>query len=181
MTIDGVSSFVVGLNQIGLRRAGFDLEAIRQLKAAYRVIYRSGLPWAEVLRQLKAEFAEGPAADFYAFLSTTTRGIVQERRSPPGATIKIRDTVEEERQPSRCPSCGSRPCEGPEGRQSIAQGVSPGNVDITTTDKAPKGRQTALPPLRDPRSRSQGAPVFPRRSAASKLGLCCPPNSPATA
>ena len=103
VTIDGVSSFVVGLNQIGLRRAGFDLEAIRQLKAAYRVIYRSGLPWAEVLRQLKAEFSEGPAADFYAFLSTTTRGIVQERRSPPGATIKIRDTAEEERRSEPLP------------------------------------------------------------------------------
>jgi UDP-N-acetylglucosamine acyltransferase len=97
LTIDGVSSFVVGLNQIGLRRAGFDQEAIRQMKAAYRVIYRTGLPWAEILRQLKADFSEGPAAAFYAFLSTTTRGIVQERRSPPGATIKIRETADDSR------------------------------------------------------------------------------------
>ena len=53
VTIDGLSSYVVGLNQIGLRRAGYSSETIRQLKVAYRVIYRSGLPWTEVLEQLR--------------------------------------------------------------------------------------------------------------------------------
>lgn len=98
VTIDGLSSLVVGLNQIGLRRAGFDREAIRQLKAAYRVIYRSGLAWAEVLKRLKSEFSDGPAAGFYRFLSTTNRGITPERRLPPGATIKLRRGTEEEPQ-----------------------------------------------------------------------------------
>jgi UDP-N-acetylglucosamine acyltransferase len=89
VTVDGLSSLVVGLNQVGLRRAGFDLETVRQLKAAYCVIYRSGLAWAEVLRRLRSEFSQGPAARFYQFLSTTSRGIVTERRQPPGATIKL--------------------------------------------------------------------------------------------
>ena len=90
VTIDGQSSMVVGLNQVGLRRAGHDLAAIRQLKAAYRLIYRSGLKWDEVLERLQAEFAEGPAADFHRFFLTTKRGITSERRVPPGATIKFR-------------------------------------------------------------------------------------------
>ena len=89
VTIDGLSSLVVGLNLVGLRRAGYTPEAIRQLKDAYRLIYRSGLTWAEVLKRLKVEFPEGPAARFYAFLSTTTRGIASERRAPPTATIKL--------------------------------------------------------------------------------------------
>ena len=59
VTVDGQSSYVVGLNQIGLRRAGCDLRAVEQLKAAYRVIYRSGLMWAEILERLKEEFREG--------------------------------------------------------------------------------------------------------------------------
>jgi UDP-N-acetylglucosamine acyltransferase len=96
VTIDGMSSLVVGLNKIGLRRAGYDQTAIRELMAAYRVIYRSGLPWAELLEQLRTAFPVGPAALFYEFLSTTARGIVSERRAPPGATIKLRDTVEAE-------------------------------------------------------------------------------------
>ena len=91
LTVDGLSSLVVGLNQIGLRRAGFSLEEIRRLKEAYRIIYRSRLTWNEILQRLQREFREGPPAQFHQFLSTTTRGIVSERRPPPGATIKLRD------------------------------------------------------------------------------------------
>ena len=96
VTVDGLSSLVVGLNKIGLRRAGYNLSAIQELMAAYRVIYRSGLRWAEILEQLRTRFPVGPAALFYEFLSTTARGIVSERRAPPGATIKLRDNVEAE-------------------------------------------------------------------------------------
>ena len=96
VTIDGLSSLVVGLNKIGLRRAGYDQASIQELMAAYRVIYRSGLRWTEVLEQLRTRFPTGPAALFYEFLSTTARGIVSERRTPPGATIKLRETVEAE-------------------------------------------------------------------------------------
>ncbi len=93
VTVDGLSSLVVGLNKIGLKRAGHDQATIHDLMAAYRIIYRSGLRWAEVLEQLRTRFPTGPAALFYEFLSTTARGIVSERRTPPGATIKLRDTV----------------------------------------------------------------------------------------
>ena len=96
VTIDGISALVVGLNQVGLRRAGHDLETVRQLKAAYRVIYRDGLTWSEVLKRLKSEFSEAPAAAFYEFCSATKRGITPERRQPPTATIKLhRDTESE--------------------------------------------------------------------------------------
>jgi len=102
VTVDGLSSLVVGLNQVGLRRAGFSVEDIRRLKAAYRVIYRSDLTWNEILVRLRQEFAEGPPTQFYQFLSTTTRGIVPERRLPPGATIKLRnDTASGDRPRAR--------------------------------------------------------------------------------
>ena len=96
VTVDGLSSLVVGLNTIGLRRAGFDPESIGQLKAAYRVIYRSGLSWNAILERLRAEFPTGPAALFYEFCSATKRGIVQERRLPPGATIKLPEKTQSE-------------------------------------------------------------------------------------
>lgn len=96
VTVDGLSSLVVGLNKIGLRRAGFKPDTIQELMQAYRVVYRSGLRWAEILEQLRTQFPTGPAAEFYEFLSTTARGIVSERRAPPGATIKLRDIVEAE-------------------------------------------------------------------------------------
>ena len=61
VTVDGATTLVVGLNLVGLRRAGYSNDEIHQLKEAYRVIYRSGLSWKEILVQLKQEFTSGPA------------------------------------------------------------------------------------------------------------------------
>ncbi len=88
--IDGTSGLIVGLNLVGLRRNGYSQDQIAELKAAYRLIYRRGLRWVEVIEQLKQEFTTSPAADFHPFLSQGTRGFVQERRMPPGATLKLR-------------------------------------------------------------------------------------------
>lgn len=90
VTVDGGSTMIVGLNRVGLRRAGFTATQLVGLKEAYRVIYRSGLPWDEMLDKLQTEFTDGPAADFLTFfLGGHSRGFVQERRTPPGATVRI--------------------------------------------------------------------------------------------
>lgn len=98
VTVDGLSSYVVGLNQIGLRRAGYSAAEIRRIKDAYRVIYRSNLTWNEILARLRDEFSDGLAAQFHQFLATTTRGIMCERRPPPGATIKLLSDNDRERE-----------------------------------------------------------------------------------
>lgn len=94
--VDGRSGLIVGLNLVGLRRNGFAPEEIAQLKAAYRLIYRRGLRWVEVLDTLQLEFPTGPAAHFHSFLSQGTRGFIQERRMPPGATLKLRSASDDE-------------------------------------------------------------------------------------
>ncbi len=87
--IDGGSGAVVGLNKVGLRRAGFDLQDIRNIKAAYQLIYRSGLSLESRLAALETEFSDGPAADYASFFREGERGFVRERRTPPGATIRV--------------------------------------------------------------------------------------------
>ncbi|HEX4129504.1 MAG TPA: acyl-ACP--UDP-N-acetylglucosamine O-acyltransferase [Pirellulales bacterium] len=89
VTIDGGSDYVVGLNTIGLRRAGLSADDILELKNAYRTIYRSGLKWADVLEHLHATYTTGPAAHFAPFLAESKRGIIAERRLPPGAAVKM--------------------------------------------------------------------------------------------
>jgi UDP-N-acetylglucosamine acyltransferase len=90
LMIDGASAMVVGLNRIGLRRAGFTSQEMIDLKRAYRVIYRSGLTWDEMLDTLQMQFTSGPAAEFLSFfMGGHNRGYVQERRTPPGATVRI--------------------------------------------------------------------------------------------
>jgi len=100
VTVDGLSSLIVGINRIGLRRAGVDPSGIRQIKDAYRVIYRSGLLWPDVLEQLRLQFTDGPAAELHGFLTSTQRGITPERRTPPGATVKLYRQGEPEESPS---------------------------------------------------------------------------------
>jgi len=90
MLVDGQSGCIVGLNIVGLRRSGHTSEEIADLKAAYRVIYRRGLPWKDVLEALRAEFAAGPVAHLLEFLTSGSRGFTQERRAPPSTTLRIR-------------------------------------------------------------------------------------------
>lgn len=91
VTIDGGTGAVVGLNRVGLRRAGIDRNQIREIKAAYQLIYRSGLAFSERLEGLAEGFSSGPAAEFEPFLRETSRGFARERRSPPGGTIRVLD------------------------------------------------------------------------------------------
>ena len=94
VTIDGASNFVVGLNTIGLRRSGATTAEITELKLAYRLIYRSGLKWNEILDRLGREFRDSLAGHFYEFFLGTHRGITQERRLPAGATIRLPQVAE---------------------------------------------------------------------------------------
>ena len=98
VTVDGNTSQVVGLNLIGLRRAGFGDAEILSLKAAYRLIYRSGLRWVEIVERLASQFTTGPAARYAPFLQLGKRGFVQERRGPVPGTIKITEARASEQQ-----------------------------------------------------------------------------------
>jgi UDP-N-acetylglucosamine acyltransferase len=98
VTIDGGTSLVVGLNTIGLRRSGMSSADLQQLKLAYRVIYRGCLAWRDMLQTLSEQFPTGPAAEFHSFFQGTKRGIISERRAPPGATIKLAGAEDEDGQ-----------------------------------------------------------------------------------
>ena len=89
--VEGAQAQIIGLNSIGLRRNGFTPDDMLQLKAAYRVIYRQGLRWSEVLEHLARDFTTGPAALYHEFLKAGKRGFVQERRISRKAMLKIVD------------------------------------------------------------------------------------------
>ncbi len=101
VTIDGGSSLVVGLNLVGLRRGGFSDVDIHQLKAAYRLIYRSGMPWNSVMAELNRQFNHGATAAFCEFFASGRRGFTPERRLPPNATLRIRHDFNEDEQQRR--------------------------------------------------------------------------------
>ena len=90
--VEGASPLqVIGLNKVGLRRNGYTADQMQQLKQAYRVIYREGLRWSEVLAILQTDFSTGPAVAFSEFFQSGKRGFTQERRISRRATLKIVD------------------------------------------------------------------------------------------
>lgn len=66
---------VAGLNVVGLRRAGFSLGERQEIKAAFDVLYRSGLNVSQAVERLKKEFPRGPAAEFWQFAEQSKRGL----------------------------------------------------------------------------------------------------------
>ena len=79
VTVDGLSSRIVGLNQIGLRRNGRTSEDLKVLKGAYFSLYRSEMTWREILQFFQDNYSTGPVAELTQFLLTTKRGILRER------------------------------------------------------------------------------------------------------
>lgn len=86
--VDGDSDLLVGLNRVGLRRAGFTQEQISELKAAYRLFYRSGLSFEERLEALSGEYSSDVTGEFEQFFRGGSRGFTRERRSPPSVAIR---------------------------------------------------------------------------------------------
>jgi UDP-N-acetylglucosamine acyltransferase len=67
---------VRGLNAVGLRRAGFCPEFRRQLKTAYRILYRSGLNVSQALATIQRQSdLSAPVQHLVRFIECSKRGI----------------------------------------------------------------------------------------------------------
>jgi UDP-N-acetylglucosamine acyltransferase len=67
-----------GLNVVGLKRADFSQEEIGRLKAAYRLLYRTGLKTDEALRRIEAEVPSEHTQHLVDFVRRSKRGICRE-------------------------------------------------------------------------------------------------------
>ena len=67
---------VHGLNVVGLRRAGFDAAARKNLKEAYELIYRGGLNLSQALVEAgNREWSELASAFINCFVETSGKGV----------------------------------------------------------------------------------------------------------
>lgn len=77
-TVDGVPGRAIGLNTVGLKRAGLGEDEIRALKAAFRILYRSKLPLREALERI--EPLDTPQTrHLVEFIRSSERGICRHR------------------------------------------------------------------------------------------------------
>ena len=68
----------VGINQIGLKRLGFSDEAVRDIKQAYKMVFRSGLRTEEALDKIESELKGCKELEtFVTFIRNSSRGIAR--------------------------------------------------------------------------------------------------------
>jgi UDP-N-acetylglucosamine acyltransferase len=79
---------VSGMNVVGLRRAGYSLELRKEAKAAFELLYRSGLNSSQALEEAKKRSWSTEVSLFWSFIATSKRGICStiRRNDPPGET-----------------------------------------------------------------------------------------------
>jgi UDP-N-acetylglucosamine acyltransferase len=76
--IGGTPTKPRGINNVGLERSGFSAEAIRQIRKAYKAVYKSGLKLEEALQVLTAMSDETPEIICMVdFLRQTDRSIIR--------------------------------------------------------------------------------------------------------
>jgi len=76
LLVAGSPATVHGLNTVGLRRAGFSSETRRELKIAYRTLYRSGLNVSQALDTIRCQLnLSAPIAHLVRFIEHSQRGI----------------------------------------------------------------------------------------------------------
>ncbi len=67
-----------GINKIGLTRNGFSADVQREIKKAYKIIYRSGLNTTQGLNRVKEEMEISPEIkDILEFFKKTERGAIR--------------------------------------------------------------------------------------------------------
>lgn len=76
--VSGNYAKAIGVNKIGLKRAGFSDEAIRGIQNAFKLLVRSHKPREEVMKQVQPladQFSE--VKEFMNFIEASERGIVR--------------------------------------------------------------------------------------------------------
>ena len=79
--VDGHPAKVVGLNRVGISRAGIKMEARHNIRQAYKILYHSGLSLQQAIAVIEQEVDSCEEVDhLLRFLRNAERGICRERR-----------------------------------------------------------------------------------------------------
>lgn len=79
VTCDGNPARVIGLNTVGLRRAGMPSANRTAIKQTYKLLYHSGLNTSQALTRLKQENSTPESANIIRFFEQSERGVTAHR------------------------------------------------------------------------------------------------------
>ena len=66
-------NYLFGLNVVGLRRAGFSVEDREEIKAAFKLLYQSGLNISQALEKATTMKFDAPAREFLDFVANAKK------------------------------------------------------------------------------------------------------------
>jgi len=66
-------NYLFGLNVVGLRRAGFSVEDREEIKAAFKLLYQSGLNISQALEKATTMKFGAPAREFLDFVANAKK------------------------------------------------------------------------------------------------------------
>jgi UDP-N-acetylglucosamine acyltransferase len=74
---DGAPAVARSVNVVGMRRGGIDADSRRQVQAAFRLLYRSGMAPGAAIKRVRAELGGHPlVARLVEFVEASRRGVV---------------------------------------------------------------------------------------------------------
>lgn len=80
MLMDNDTEEVAGINLVGLRRANFSEEAKRDIKNAYKILFRSDLNTAHAVEEIERKCHSPEVACLVDFIKQSKRGILPHRK-----------------------------------------------------------------------------------------------------
>ena len=80
MLVRGPSA-IRGINLVGIRRAGFSREVIREIKDSYKLMFLSGMTTEDALAKMKESFSSDEVKHLVSFVEQSKRGICKIRHS----------------------------------------------------------------------------------------------------
>lgn len=81
MMADGNPAGIRGVNQVGMERRGYTAAAIRRIREAYRLLYRSGMNTRQAMDAIHSGVDQEPEVELLLqFIRTSRRGIIRSHR-----------------------------------------------------------------------------------------------------
>ncbi len=81
VTCGGRPAVALGVNFVGLRRAGFPPEVRQEISQAFKLIYRSGLNVSQAVRAIKKALFSNEVAHLLRFIEESKRGIIDSAKT----------------------------------------------------------------------------------------------------
>lgn len=93
ITCGGRPAVALGLNVVGMRRAGISAAARAEVKQAFKLLYRSGLNVSQALEEMRKTLKADEVKQLIQFVEDSKRGIIDGANSTAEIDIEEEDTL----------------------------------------------------------------------------------------